>query len=280
LPIRVSELYEKPLPENPFWISGGVLPKSGIMLMGGEAKIMKTWLALDMAYTLTVGGSLWGTEYKVSMPTSVHYFEQEVGEIEFQRRVKLKYDVLGKKPVDEFYVDSRLKGLYVDKSEGQKILAKGIEESKAKIAILDPIGRMLNGDENSNNDVARVFASLDELLITFPELSFVVIHHFGKPSRDPEASGIDPLSPYNFRGASKWFDAPDTLITAVRMADHPGEWRRLKSRITVRQGPPPENDFKLSVLPGGVVIPTPVAPKVPGALKAPTSRPQWGSKRP
>jgi hypothetical protein len=268
LPIKVADLFERPLPENPYWISGGVLPKSGIMLMGGEAKIMKTFLAMDIAHNLTVGGKLWGTEFAISAPTSVHYFEQEVGELEFQRRIKLKYDALGVKPSDQFYVSSRLRDFFVDTAKGQTIIAKELEQSKAKVAIIDPIGRSILGDENDNNQVAQVFSRLDELLITFPELSFVITHHFGKPSRDPDASGIDPLSPYNFRGASKWFDAPDTLVTLIKMADHPGEWRRLKSRITVRQGPPLENDLKISVMPGGIVRLTPDA----AVVKPPTAR--------
>jgi RecA-family ATPase len=266
------------LPEKPFWISGGVLPKSGILLMGGEAKIGKTFLDLDLAHALGTGGKLWGTDYEVSSPTSVHYFEQEVGEIEFQRRIKMRYDVLGEKPPENLFVSSRVKGFFLDTGEGQKIIARELEATKAKVAIIDPIGRCMLGNENDNMEVGGLFRRLDELLISFPELSFVISHHFGKPPREDD--DVDPLSPYRFRGASKWFDAPDTLVTFMRLSDHPGEWRRLKGRITVRQGEPPEGDLKFSILPGGIVKPTEerdVAQVVDGPKALRPMRPKWGN---
>lgn len=265
MPTKVSTLYDRPLPDQPHWISGGVLPKSGIILFGGEAKIMKTWLALDMAHSLTTGGALWNLEYGAEEPVGVHYFDSEVGEYEFHRRVKVKYETLGVRPEDNFFFSSKLPDFAIDTSKGQKVLAREIEESKARVVIIDPIGASMAGDENSNTDVEKVFTNLSELMISNPELSFVLIHHYGKPPKIRD--DYDPLSPYNFRGASKFVDRATTLITAMAMADHPGEWRRLKTRMTIRQGPPPEHDIKLSVLPGGMVIPTPEGAKVPGALK-------------
>lgn len=221
--------------------------------MGGEAEIGKTYLGIDLAHNLAVGGALWGTDFKVVEPVPVYYFEQEVGEIEFQRRIKERYDVLGEDPPEKFYVSSRLREFFLDSSKGQSILAKEIESVGAKVAIIDPIGRCMIGDENSNAEVGRLFARFDELMVTYPELSFVIIHHFGKPPKEDD--GIDPLSPYRFRGASKWYDCPDSRVMAMRMADHPGEWFRLKFGMRLRRGPRVE-PIKLSVLPGGIVKPT------------------------
>ena len=240
--------------------------------MGGEAKIMKTWLALDMAHTLTVGGSLWGLDYKAA-PVGVHYFDSEVGEYEFHRRVKIKYEALGIRPEDNFFFSSKLPDFAIDTQKGQTVLAKEIEQSKAGVVVIDPVGASMAGDENSNTDVEKVFTNLSELMIDQPELSFVLIHHYGKPPKIKD--DYDPLAPYNFRGASKFVDRATTLITAMTMGDHPGEWRRLKTRMTIRQGPPPEHDIKLSVLPGGKVIPTPEAAKVPGFKSASSAKQKW-----
>ncbi len=63
-------------------------------------------------------------------------------------------------------------------------------------------------------------------------------HHFSKPVQKPE-DARDPLSAYNFRGSSKWFDAPDTLVTAVRLPAKENEWWRIKTDWTTRQGESP-----------------------------------------
>jgi RecA-family ATPase len=44
MPRSFRQLYNEPLPENPCWIGGGVLPKGGILLLGGLAKIGKTFV--------------------------------------------------------------------------------------------------------------------------------------------------------------------------------------------------------------------------------------------
>src|SRR5688500_5402581 len=92
------DLYQTPLPENPSWVSGGVVPKGGIVVMGGPAKIGKTFLELDLAHSLAVGGPMWGTEYEVKDTAPVLIMEREVGVYELQRRVKVHYKKRGTPP--------------------------------------------------------------------------------------------------------------------------------------------------------------------------------------
>jgi RecA-family ATPase len=263
---RISDLFKRPTPEHPCYIAGGILPKSGIMLMGGGAKIGKTWLLLDLAHNLAVGGSPWGM-FTAPEAVPTLYCEQEVGEMEFQRRVKLKYEALKMDPPENLFYTSRLKGFFLDTAGGQRKLADEISSTKAKVAIVDPVGRCLIGGENDAHEIGALFRGLDELLVSLPGLSIVLSHHFSKPPRE-DAEGYDPLSPYQFRGSSKWFDAPDTLVTFLKTQQRPGEWLRVKGRAEVRQGPPPEDgDMKLAILPGGLVIPAPEPAAVGGAMK-------------
>jgi RecA-family ATPase len=247
---RVKDLYSKPFTEAPCYVSGGVIPRSGIVLMGGQAKIGKTFLLLDLAHNLAHGGDLWRLDYKVVEPAPVLYFEQEVGETEFQRRVKLRYDRLGHEPPENFFYVSKMKNFMLDTNEGQIRLAKEIKATGAKVVIIDPIGRCLLGDENDNSVIGKFFQRLDQTLLDFPGLTLVISHHFGKPRKDDE---YDPLDPYNFRGASKFFDAPDALITLCPLQPHPGEWKRIKGRMRLRQGEEPPGDFEILITPGGVV---------------------------
>lgn len=246
----VRELYQSPATERPCYVSGGVIPRSGIVLMGGQAKIGKTFLLLDLAHNLAVGGDLWRLDYRVVEPVPVLYFEQEVGEDEFQRRVKMRYDRLGIEPPENFFYVSKMKNFMLDTNEGQLRMTKEIRATGAKVVIIDPIGRCLLGDENENGVIGKFFSRLDETIVDNPGLTIILSHHFGKPRRDED---YDPLDPYNFRGASKFFDAPDSLITISATANHPGDWKRVRGRLRLRQGAEPEEDFEIVIKEGGVV---------------------------
>jgi AAA domain len=270
---KVKDLYNRPITEAPCYVSGGVIPRSGIVLMGGQAKIGKTFLLLDMAHNLANGGDLWRLDYNVVEPVPVLYFEQEVGESEFQRRVKLRYDRLGTEPPDQFNYVSKMKSFMLDTNEGQVRLAKEIRATGAKVVIIDPIGRCLLGDENDNSVIGKFFARLDQTLVDFPGLTLVISHHFGKPRKDDD---YDPLDPYNFRGASKFFDAPDALITLCPVSPRPGEWKRIRGRMRLRQGEEPPGDFEILITNGGVVEKKKEAPSLLGTGPGKGKPKSWG----
>jgi RecA-family ATPase len=247
---KVRDLFNSPKVEHPCYVSGGVIPRSGIVLMGGQAKIGKTFLLIDLAHSLATGGLLWGMDYAVVERVPVLYCEQEIGREAFQERVQARYNKLGEQPPDNFFFISKMENLQVDTLVGQMKLSKEIEETGAKVVIIDPIGRCLSGEENDNNVIGKFFQRLDATIRKFPGLTFIIAHHFGKPRRDDD---YDALDPYNFRGASKFFDAPDSLITFCPLNNRPGEWKRVKGRLRLRRGKEPEEDFELSVKEGGIV---------------------------
>ena len=260
---KFSTLYERELPRVPNWIAGGVLPKGGILLMGGEAKIGKTFLLLDMAEGLASATSLWGTEICVMEEATTLYIEQEVGEHELQRRLRMRYRSV---PPGNLYYTSKVKDFLLDTPTGKQALIDLIRECAANVVIIDPISKCMIADENSNREVNRLFLNLDEVCGTFPGLSIVIAHHFGKPPKI-EQQTLDPLSPYNFRGAAKWFDNPDSLITAIKRQPKHGEWKRLRIGFEVRQGEPIP-PLTLAILEGGIVQVVPNDNLPPGSLLA------------
>lgn len=262
-----KKLIKEPPAENPAWIKGGMLPKQGILLLGGPAKSRKSFLSIDIAHSLATGSNVWGVD-TLAVPEKARtlYVEAEIGEMELYRRVKMRYDTLRQDPPEEIFYVSKEKNLLVDTGSGIKNLAKYIEQAKADVVILDPISRMMLGEENDSNDVGNLFRNIDDLLIDYKGLSVVMIHHHRKPSND---ENFDALSAYNFRGSSRFFDAPDGIISLQPVQARPGEWARLKTGWQLRQAPPPDEEIELAVLPGGLVIPAPQsAAKVGGAMKA------------
>lgn len=255
-----------------------MLPKSGILLLGGPAKSRKSFLSIDIAHSLATGANVWGVpELSVKERAVALYVEAEIGEQELYRRVKMRYDALQQPPPEGLFYVSKEKNLLVDTGSGIRNLAKYIESSKANVVILDPISRLMIGEENDSNAVGNLFRNLDDLLIDFKEhdLSIVIIHHHKKPSTD---ENFDPLSAYNFRGSSRFFDAPDGIISLQPVDARPGEWARLRTGWQLRQAAPPEEEIQLVVLPGGLVIPAPPSAAVvrTGAMKAvPKIRGTW-----
>ena len=248
-----KELFSKPLPETPYYIENGVLAKGGIMLMGGESKIGKSFLSLALAHDVASGTPLWGLEkFVIPAPVPVLYVEAELGPYALQTRIKQRYEALGVDPPEGLFYVSKPRGWLLDTSEGIAKLSGEIAATGARVVIIDPVSRFVLGDENSNTDMNRLFGQFNELMIRYPGLSLVLVHHHRKPWQEDET---DELSPHRFRGASVFFADPDTLVVFKRLpAGRSTEWWRLKVGFEMRQAENPEG-IVLAVKKGGLIAP-------------------------
>jgi RecA-family ATPase len=253
---RFYDLFTTPLPDAPAWITGGVLIKGAVMLACGPAKIGKSQLIVDIADSLTRGGCLWGVEgFEIPEPVATLYLDGELGKYGLHQRVRYRYEALGYPPAPNLFYLSKPKGFMLDTMAGAELLAREVAATKAKVVIVDPISKFLHGDENSNTDVNRLFQNLNGLVADTNDLSFVLVHHYGKPPKPGTdgAAEYDPLDAYNARGAAKWFDSVDTLVTIqMQKAVLPGEDRRFKTGWKPRHAPEPA-PITLALHPGGLV---------------------------
>ncbi|HPO87332.1 MAG TPA: AAA family ATPase [Candidatus Hydrogenedentes bacterium] len=249
---QLLDLYSTPPAENPVWISDGILPRGGILLIGGYAKVGKSFLLLDLIHGLATGSKVWG-HFTVPEPTTVLYLDFEIGKVALQQRVKWRYDTLKTPPPKGMYYLSRPKQMFLDTAGGASALAREIEETGAKVVVVDPLSRCMLGQENDAADVGRLFRHLDELLASYEDLSFVLSHHLGKPPK--EDALLDEFSPYRLRGSSRFFDCPDAIaIVHKGMLASPGELWRLKIGFELRQAASPPA-LKLAVMDGGLIQP-------------------------
>lgn len=250
-PWNIVDLMERPLPAVPCWMEPSVLPKGGKFLFGGFAKVGKSFLMLDLARALAQGKRPFNSPHlTVPTPVKVLVIEMEIGAWGLQKRATTMFagenlDLLRQ----NFRGISKemTKGIKIDSVGGTKLIAEWCHKVGAQVLFLDPIGKMHTYDENDAGQIARLFTKLDEILEYCRELdlSIVLSHHFKKPSFDPKVILDDEqlFSPYNFRGSTKWYDDPDTLVTVNRFFP-PGEppqnprdrWWFLKTRWETRQG--------------------------------------------
>lgn len=241
----LSELVSAPLPEQPAWVGPAYLPKGGTLLLGAGAKVGKSFCLLEQIRDLCLINPVYGhPTFLPSASPRILYFEQELGEWGLQKRLKRLLRNMPSKVLEGLTYVSKLPGFMLDTYEGYKKLQEIVTDAKPDILILDPVGRMLEGDDSSNQVVRAFYNHLDKVLLEFPGLAAIVSHHFRKPGVDETSRNADTLDIHNFRGASQWVGNPDTLASASRRHNSsPCSWF-LGMRVQTRQGESPD-DFIL-----------------------------------
>lgn len=254
-----SDLHATPLPDLPCWVEPRILLKGSLMILSGPAAIGKTFLMLEAADNLSRGEALWGL-FPVPRAVRVLLIEQEVGIYGIQERLRAKYE--GRRAPEDAWVVTKDPEIGVDDPAGFERLGRLVETVNPGVLILDPATRFLVlGDESDNTAIARFYRQLDRLLVTRPNLSIILTHHFGKDPKEP-AEGWDDLNLDQGRGASKWRDGPDLRVMVRcrdRVAGRPARWEThwvprhaAEMRITFYMG----NDFRIgAVSPTGVEMP-------------------------
>jgi len=216
------------------------------MLFGGAAKIGKSYIMLELARALATATRPFDSDlFTVPQKAKVLVIEQELGEYELQKRLQLTLS--NHTPFsyeNTFNYLSKVPDMQLNQHEGFKYLYEEIEKSKPNVVFLDPISMFHGFDENSNSEIGELFRRLDKIKEAFQDLdlSFVLSHHFRKPSNSSYGKPSDNLSPYNFSGSQRWFNTPDTLATFDRgktLEDKSGWF--LNSRWIPRKGRQPDD---------------------------------------
>lgn len=249
VPNTFLDLINKELPDIPYWIDP-ILPKTGKLLIGGEAKIGKSWAMLEIVRSLATGNSPFNWErISVPEPAKVLYVEQELGEHLLQPRLLDSFaGVLSDEELGRITYVSKDTNVVLSELDGMNYLEELIEKSGAQVVILDPMSKIHFYDENNATDMGRLFNFLDQIINNFRDkraLSLVLVHHYRKPPTQADAA-YDPLTPYNFRG-TRWFDDPDAIVTFRRLENlrHAHESWRMQARFTFRGpgGPIDDSNF-------------------------------------
>lgn len=230
------------------------------MILGGEAKIGKSLIVMELAYSLALGKPLFGhPDWAVAEPARSLILEKEVGRDGMIKRVTLQLSSLtdaDRKQIDDnvFFVTSE-GAIKLGERAGYDLICSYIDEVQPNVLFLDPIGKMHNLDENRADDMNRLNDQLDSLRYKYRDLGLAVVftHHFKKGPDMVLPGGRHELDPYNFRGSTRWVDDPDTIMTVVRKREikvtNPDgttyKWREGNARYTARHMEAPD-DFRLN----------------------------------
>uniref|UniRef100_A0A6M3L2V7 Putative ATPase domain containing protein n=1 Tax=viral metagenome TaxID=1070528 RepID=A0A6M3L2V7_9ZZZZ len=164
-----NEFVQISLPSVPFYIKDW-LPKHGKAMIYAPAKSGKSYLCLQIARCIGVGESVLG------IPTSkgsVLYCQLELGAEVLQGRIKSTG-----KSYDNVYVGT-IFSMKLDTLTGQTKLKEAMVAIKPDVLIIDPMYKVLAGDENETKDMRTLTDFLDSLIEAYG-CSILIIHHPGK----------------------------------------------------------------------------------------------------
>ena len=166
---QASDFMNLRLTEAPFYIKGW-LPKHGKAEIYAPPKTGKSFLCLQIADCIGSGQPILGMEVTQGV---VLYLQFELGEeIMQQRLVNTKADY------PNVYVGTDF-AIKLDTRAGKERLNKAMAAVEPDVLILDPLYKVISGDENDVKDVRLVLDYLDETIEAF-NCSILLMHHPGK----------------------------------------------------------------------------------------------------
>jgi hypothetical protein len=232
--------------QEPDWIIPGLLKRNNTMFIVGEPKMAcKSWLLANLAWDLSEGKPVWGIQHSkkgyIFVPKRqmrIVYFSQEDAEDDFQDRAEL-ITATGRQPNENFWFVPKNLQMTLDSDSGAKLveaeLTAAAKAGPIDLVILDPLRRVLQGDESNSEKIAQIWRKLNDWGDAF-NCSFIVAHHVVKPPRQ-QGQNYDPSSPYVSRGSSDIYAGADAFINVVpaKQKGQPTKGRLLQLHFTTKR---------------------------------------------
>lgn len=157
-----------------------LLPIGGMLVLAGDVKTFKSYLALNIGYDLARGKEILGV-FKVPKPLKVLYVEMEVGEYELDERCTTIHsfhhdDLSGV----GFNLITKDMDIQLDTEKGLEILVQELAGVRPDILILDPIVEFHSQDENNAIAMKSMLRPLRRVLQKL-HCSLIIVHHSTKP---------------------------------------------------------------------------------------------------
>lgn len=212
----------------PDFICEGLIPRRGVTLLTGEGGIGKSFLSLDLAYSVAGGDKFLHNFDCVQGP--VLMIDLENDEASIARRVQ-KITVgrrESKETIDDIPVYVVKKGdlenaaLHIDEERGKAALRNAIESYCPSLLIIDPLVAIHGKDENDNLAMRQVVMLLQEIARN-NNLGVVLIHH-------PRKRGMFNDPGQMIRGASDLRNAVDSHLFVRKVSKEQAIVEHDKSR--------------------------------------------------
>ena len=164
------------------WILTDLISPGDKILISGPQKSYKTWIALDLARSLTSGTNFLNrAEWKAQKKTKVLFIQEEGSKSAWAKRTTK----MGLKGEDKNnFLTFHRQGIKFTDSSTMDTLIAVCREEQIQVVFFDPLQRMMPGvNENDSNETGVVWDEIFRLQLALPHLVVIVIHHANKTER-------------------------------------------------------------------------------------------------
>jgi len=235
-PVRHVATIE-PKPKDALWLVESLWAASGVGIVGGLPKCLKTWLATELAVAVASGKDALGRfPVKLQGPVLVYAAEDDLSSMRarFQAVADARGVTLKDTPV--YLID--LPALRLDDPDQLRRLHKTVATLRPRLLVLDPFVRVVRVDENSAQEVSAVLGSLRTLQREL-DVAVLLVHHMRKsPSAHlgQQLRGSSDFAAWSDSGIYLVRDGPAGLVLSV---EHRGAPAPPPLRIRLAsEGPP------------------------------------------
>lgn len=214
-----------PQPPEATWLIETLWLASGVGLLGGQAKVCKTYLAAELSLAIASGQPALGT-FPIHRPGPVLFFGAE----DSLSALRARFDGLAQtrgcdlQRLPLYLIDVPV--LRLDQADDLKRLRAAIASCRPRLLVLDPFVRLVGRiDENSAADVSTVLGSLRAIQRDL-DVAILLVHHARK----------SPVSHPNqaYRGSTDFAAWSDSNLLLARHN------KQLALTVEHRSAPSPE----------------------------------------
>ena len=172
----LSDFADNP-PEQPEELINGVLRRGHKMLISGSSKAGKSFLLMELSIAISEGTRWLGFQCKQG---KVLYVNLEIDPASCVNRFLKIYKALGLTPkhMDDIVIWN-LRGHAVPLDQLVPKLIRRVRDMRLDAIIIDPIYKVITGDENSASDMAA-FCNQFDRICTETSCSVIYCHHHSK----------------------------------------------------------------------------------------------------
>jgi hypothetical protein len=179
-----AKILQTEYPPIPFIIPD-YLP-SGLTFLIGKPKVGKSWLAMQLALSVMIGGKMLNRSVEKGR---VLYLALEDNERRLQARMRKQNWVAHDHGVEFMFSDTFRDQITALNTGGGKRLLRYIEKQKYKVVIVDTFSRSIQGDQLDPAEMTEAVGPLQQYALN-KGIALVIIDHMPKATTD----AIDPIS--------------------------------------------------------------------------------------
>lgn len=160
--------------EEPNWAIPGLLPP-GLTLLAGRQKLGKSWLAMQLAYGVALGGYVLDKQVSAG---GVLYLALEDNWIRLQKRMKQQQWELPTHAKCDFMTLREFTNTIGDlRNGGGKRLAAAIQEQQYRLVVVDTLSRAVWGNQSDVDEMTRWLSPIQALAFDTQSAILIIDHH-------------------------------------------------------------------------------------------------------